>query len=328
MTLEVEAFLETRLFWRRPHFDLPTTYLVTVEASQSDSELVACGIVLQGSDSTSDTFFALVDSVEQEYRVLKREGEDTPDALISSTFDSAIREGGGNQLELLVDGEKLAFAVNGESLAEVTDAGLTTVGRVGLAGSFGIDGVQNCTFDDLSVTESEGIDSAALGAGGALALDPADLGAGWEVSDRDQSQTRDRAWPIHCGGTEASGTVRIDRVEFQDYTNDGDIRKAFVLVAETEPDLVDALFASERANLAFCDAGGGFLRRVETTTPPELGSDSLAGRSLTGDSDDAQFTMIKVSPTTVLYTLLYSPSEAMDPLDGNRFAEVVYAALF
>ena len=325
LQLDAQVISGTQLFWSAPRFTLPSAYEVSVDTNQSASTAVACGIHIRGSATESPGFYFVVDSAEQEYRVLKFAADTTASTLARTTFDDAIRKDGVNHVGVAIDGADFTFKVNGETLLEVTDADITTVTRLGLAGSIAASDPEQCRFDEFSVLEGNG-DTPTAGSE-PLALDPSDLGPGWALADGDQSQTRDMAFPIHCGGTEASGTVRLADIKSQSYTNEGETRRAFVLVAESEADLIDALFVSQRANLAFCDAGGGFLRPVASTTPPDLGRDALAGRSLL-TSDDTQFTMIKVSSTRVLYTLLYSPTEEMASSEGNDFAEAVFGALF
>ncbi|MCP3974036.1 MAG: toll/interleukin-1 receptor domain-containing protein [bacterium] len=310
-------------------FILPTSYAISVDIAQPSGDGVRCGIHLRGGPDSVDRFFFLLDSFSQQYRVVKVNGDGgLVENLIGSTFDSTIRTSEVNRIELFVAGEELAFTVNGETVAELSETALPEQTRIGPAVSVSQGAVERCTFDNLSILEHDGSAPTASSGTGTLALAPSALGPGWEISDRDESQTGDNVFPIHCGGTEASGTVRIDSIESQSYIHEDDRRRAFVLVAESEPDLIDALFASERANLAFCDAGGGFLRPVASATPPDLGSDALAGRSLLGSTDDTQFTMIKVSATTALYTLLYDPANEMGSFEGSDFAEVVYNAMF
>jgi hypothetical protein len=325
LILEAETN-SSRFYSKLAYFDLPVAYTVAVTASQADSETVACGLSLRDPQAESGFLFT-IDATEQEYRVDELAPEASTNSLVPATFDEAIRPGGENLVEVAVNGSDVTFLINGTPVAQHAATDLPVQERIGVAGLVAPGQTERCFFDDLSVIA--GVADGAAGGSGTLALPASALGTGWAVHDVDQSQTREGEFPIHCtGGSEASTTVRIDRVESQSFTNEDDGTSAFVLVAESEPDLIDALFGSERANLAFCDAGGGSLRPVTSTTPPDVGTDGLAGRSLLGSTDDTQFALIRVSPTTALYTLLYSPFQEMDPRAGNDFAETVFNMLF
>ena len=323
LTLEAEAN-SGRFYSKLVYFDLPDAYTVSVDASQADSDTVACGISLRDPQAETGFLFT-IDAVEQEYRIDGLAPEGSTNALVSATFDSVIR--GQNLIEVAVDEANLTFLVNGTTLLQHPAGDLPVQERIGVVGLVAAGQTERCFFDNLSVTA--GVAEATTGGSGTLQLSGADLGPGWTVHDVDQSQTRDGAFPIHCaGGSEASTTVRIDRVESVSLINEDRATYAFVLVAESEPDLIDALFSSQRANLAFCDAGGGSLRPLASVTPPDLGTDAIAARSLLGSTDDTQFALVRVSPTTALYTLLYSPFEEMDARAGNDFAASVFDTLF
>ena len=127
LTLEAESFQGSRIHYRRPYFDLPAKYLVNVEVSQSGSELVAYGVVLEGPGDGAEKFFVVVDSVEQEYRITKFDTTSNQDTLVENTFSSAIRQAGRNQIEVWVHTDTLSLAINGQQYDTVTDSKARTV---------------------------------------------------------------------------------------------------------------------------------------------------------------------------------------------------------
>jgi hypothetical protein len=100
-------------------------------------------------------FDYLIDSANQEFSVwgpLSRVTY-TREPIVPPTFDSAIRKGEVNRVELVVDGEELAFTANGETLAEWSQA-FARLERIGPAARVEPGNAEECRFDNYSVVAS------------------------------------------------------------------------------------------------------------------------------------------------------------------------------
>ena len=135
-------------------FPLPSAYTVSLEVSQTTADGVACGFALGHHEDSYYRYYFLIDAFNQQYSAWGPESrvDSTRDRVIAPTFDSRIRKGDVNLLGLVVEGDELAFAVNGETLAELT-GGFTRLYEFAPAARVEPGAAEECRFDNYSVVD-------------------------------------------------------------------------------------------------------------------------------------------------------------------------------
>jgi hypothetical protein len=149
LTGEVES--GGSIFPLSPAFDLPSSYLVSVEVSQSPAAGVECGVRLGEADKTIHYF--LVSAFHQSFAVFVIGDDGALQSIVDWTVDSSIRNGDVNQLELVVNGTEAVLKVNGQTLVDLAETSFSTAQRIGFAGAFTAGDEKECGFDNFLVIE-------------------------------------------------------------------------------------------------------------------------------------------------------------------------------
>lgn len=162
LELSAEVQEGSRLYWNTKLVDPPDAYVASVEVTAAASDLASCGLTIRTADGPRLHF--LIDVSDRQPRVAFSTGPgEAASTLVEREFMTSVDPGGTNRIDVYVDGDRVAFDVNGDRFSEFRNDDIAGLDRIGPGASVPAGPFQTCTYDDFVVQPIDAIPPAPGG---------------------------------------------------------------------------------------------------------------------------------------------------------------------